>query len=97
MGKVPPRTHHIDRRALQIVADSAAGSADDDLLSTAAVADWLGVSTQFLEIGRSKSYGPPYKRLSARRIMYRRGDVLAWLKKRTHGGTAEYAQRRARR
>jgi hypothetical protein len=95
MGKAPPRRHHIDRRADKIIADSAA-EADDDLLSTGAVADWLCVSTQFLEIGRSKNYGPRFVRIGPRTIMYRRGDVLAWLKQRTFGGTAEYAGSLAR-
>jgi hypothetical protein len=35
-------------------------------------------------------------RFLPRTIMYRRGDVLAWLKQRTFGSTAEYARRLAR-
>jgi hypothetical protein len=95
MGKAPPRRHHIDRRAENIIADSDDGDAADDLLSTGAVADWLCVSTQFLEIARSKNYGPRFVRIGPRTIMYRRGDVLAWLKQRTFAGTAEYARSRA--
>jgi hypothetical protein len=95
MGKAPPRRHHIDRRAEKIIADSADNAADD-LLTTGAVADWLCVSTQFLEIGRSKDYGPHFVRIGPRTILYRRGDVLAWLKERTFSGTAEYARRLAR-
>jgi predicted DNA-binding transcriptional regulator AlpA len=96
MGKVTPKTHHIDRRAARIVADAAdSRDSEDDLLTTEGVADWLGVSTQFLEIARSKSYGPRFTRLGPRKIMYRRADVLAWLKKRTFNSTAEYDRRRA--
>jgi predicted DNA-binding transcriptional regulator AlpA len=98
MGKVPPRSHHIDRRAARIVA-AADDSADnhDDLLTTEAAADWLGVSKQFLEIARSKNYGPRFVRVGPRTIMYSRGDVLAWLKTRTFSSTAEYQRRQAAR
>jgi predicted DNA-binding transcriptional regulator AlpA len=84
-----PKSHHIDRRADQIVAGAV--GAGDDLLDTRQVADWLGVSIQWVEIGRSKNYGPPFKRLTARTVRYLRADVLKWLKARTHASTAEYA------
>jgi hypothetical protein len=91
-----PTKHHLDRRADEIAA-AGAGNADD-LFTTAAVADWLGVSVQWLEIGRSsgrkgKPYGPCFVRLSPRRIRYRRSDVLAWLASRTHKATREYEGR----
>lgn len=88
------RRHHLDRRADQIAA--VAPGADDELLNTTAVAVWLGCSTQWLEIGRSKGptggYGPRFTRVSERCIRYKRGDVLAWLKKRTFNSTAEYSK-----
>jgi hypothetical protein len=83
-----PKSHHIDRRADQIIAVGA--GAADDLLDTRQLADWLGVSTQWVEIGRSKNYGPPFKRLAARTVRYMRGDVWKYLKARTHASTAEY-------
>jgi predicted DNA-binding transcriptional regulator AlpA len=92
-----PASHHIDKRAHQIIALSE-GEADD-LLSTKQVADWLCVSIQWLEIGRmndedgAQKYGPPFIRLSTRMIRYKRADVTAWLKKRTHARTAEYGCR----
>ena len=85
----PPRAHHLDRRALAIIEAANAGS-DDELLRTIVVAVWLGVSEEWLEIGRSRGYGPPYHRLSPRRVRYRRGDVKAWLTERAHRHTAEY-------
>jgi hypothetical protein len=94
VSQIPIR-HHLDRRADEIV-EAAADKAADDLLTTPAVADWLKVSTQWLEIGRSKGWGPPFIRLSTRRVRYRRADVLAWLKKRSHASTAEYAAVAAR-
>jgi predicted DNA-binding transcriptional regulator AlpA len=84
-----PTKHHLDRRADQFAASDT--GQPDDLLSTKQVADWLGVSTQWLEIGRSKNYGPPFVRISARVIRYRRGDVREWLTGRSHASTAEYA------
>jgi hypothetical protein len=90
MSVASPTKHHIDRRADKIVGADI--GADDELLSTRAVADWLGVSTQWVEIGRTKNYGPPFRKISARCIRYHRGDVLKWLKARSYASTAEYAK-----
>lgn len=72
-----------------IMADGVTGS-DDDLLDTKQMAEWLGRSTQWLEIGRSKTdtggYGPPFIRISQRCVRYRRGDVKDWLHSRTTVG-----------
>jgi predicted DNA-binding transcriptional regulator AlpA len=93
------KTLHIDKRAEQVAALGV--GAEDELLTTAQVAAWLGVSVQFLEIGRSSGgYGPPYTRLAPRAIRYRRGDILQWLRDRTHVRTSEYrgeVQRRRKR
>lgn len=85
----PPleKAHHIDRRAGRLIEPGD----DDELLTTVAVADWLGVSCQWLELGRSTNYGPQFKRISERIIRYRRGDVNAWLESRTQTCVAEYA------
>jgi hypothetical protein len=83
-----PLRHHLDRRASELIENGAGISRD--LLTTEATAEWLGVSSQWLEIGRSKNYGPPFVRLSPRRIRYRRDDVVAWLRERTYRATAEY-------
>ena len=81
--------HHLDRRA-HVIAEQIGGG-DDDLLSTRALAGLLGVSVQFLEIGRHRGYGPRFIRVGPAMIRYRRGDVRAWLEERTHASTAEYA------
>jgi predicted DNA-binding transcriptional regulator AlpA len=84
-----PGSHHVDRRASDLIAQ---GTGDpDDLLSTSDLAEWTGLSVQFFEIGRHRGYGPSYIRLSPRRIRYKRADVLAWLTARTHHRTSEYA------
>jgi hypothetical protein len=85
-----PKKHHLDRCADRIVEDLDRGT-DDELLTTHAVADWLAVSVQWLEIGRGKNYGPPFRKLSSRCIRYHRGDVVQWLKSRSYASTAEYA------
>jgi hypothetical protein len=86
-----PTKFHIDRRASAILATTA-GADDDELLSTAQTALWLGCSPQWLEIGRSKGYGPPFDRISPRMVRYRRNLVRAWLDQRTHTSTEEYRQ-----
>ena len=76
------RSHHLDRRAERLLEEESDGQ-PDDLLSTAQLAAWLGVSRQWVEVGRSRNYGPPFIRLSPRRVRYRRRDVLDWLNSRT--------------
>jgi predicted DNA-binding transcriptional regulator AlpA len=78
-----PKRHLLDRRAHQIIEHSPGKS--DDLLDTREVAAWLGVSYQWLEIGRSKDrdWGPPSIQIGPRAVRYRRGDVLEWLSERT--------------
>ena len=46
---VLPKRHHIDRRASKIATDIDGDN--DALVSTRALADQLGISTQWLEIG----------------------------------------------
>ena len=88
---VKRQRHHLDRRADAISTQPVAEGPPDQLLSTKEVAGWLGVSKQFLEIGRGKGYGPRFTRLSPRKIRYRRTDVLVWLEQRSHASTKEYA------
>jgi hypothetical protein len=82
--------HNLDKRAPAIIEAANAGT-DDELLTTTQVAVWFGLSPEWLEIGRSKGWGPPFLRLSPRRIRYRRGTCKEWLHERAHRATAEYA------
>jgi hypothetical protein len=96
--KKPQHAHstgrlQIDKRAGKLAAE--VGS-DDDLLNTTALAEWLGVSTQWVEIGRSKNFGPPFQLLGSL-IRKRRGAVKAWLREREHRCTAEYMKPRRQR
>lgn len=86
------RRLHIDKRTAQLVAQ--ANGDGDDLLNTTELAEWLGVSTQFLEIGRHQGYGPPFIRLTPKIVRYRRDDVLDWLRERQHHRTLEYTNTR---
>ena len=93
-ASVVTRVHHqprflLDRRA-QYIANLAIGADPDMLLVTKQLAEWLGVSVQWLEIGRSRGYGPPYKKLGQKSIRYRIGDILKWLEERSYKSTAEY-------
>jgi hypothetical protein len=92
-----PGSYHIDRRARRILRDAGAHEddpdpSDDDLLNTRELALWLEVSTQWLEIKRCEGDGPKFIRIAPRKIMYRRGDVVAWLRERVHASTAEYTR-----
>ncbi|RUX73890.1 DNA-binding protein [Mesorhizobium sp. M7A.F.Ca.US.006.04.2.1] len=78
---------HLDKRADNLVA--AVAGDDEDLLNTAQTAKLLGVSVQWIETGRSKGYGPPFIRIGARNIRYRRDSLREWLK-----GRAEYRSTR---
>lgn len=84
-----PARHHLDRRTDEL-ARAVAAEPEDLLFSTRELAQMLGVSEQWVEIGRCRGYGPRFVILGPRRIRYRRGDVLAWLDERTHRRTAEY-------
>jgi len=85
--------HHLDKRASQLAA--AGEGESDELLSTQGLAAWLGVSTQWLEIGRHKGYGPPFQKLAPHQVRYRRSAVLKWLNTRTYNCTSEYSKRRS--
>lgn len=84
-----PKKHHLDRRAHKLLAEGADGH-PDDLLTTSQTAIWLGTSTQWLEIGRSRGFGPKFIRVSPRKVRYRRRDVLFWLEERTYQSTQDY-------
>jgi predicted DNA-binding transcriptional regulator AlpA len=51
---------------------------DDELLDSRAAALYLSLSERTLERWRRDRHGPNYRRLSARAIRYRLGDLRAW-------------------
>src|SRR5713101_3333480 len=84
-----PGRHNLDRRAQSII-DAANEGTDDELLTTPRVAVWLGVSPEWLEIGRTRGWGPPFIRIAPRMVRYHKGSVKKWLEERSHRATAEY-------
>jgi hypothetical protein len=75
------KRHHLDRRAGQLLAHAPQLNADT-LLSTRELADVLGVSVQWLELGRKRGYGPEWIRLGPHTIRYTYGKTVKWLKGR---------------
>ena len=54
---------------------------DDQLLTTAEVADLLRTPDATLRYWRYQGIGPRSFRLGPRRVAYKRSDVLSWLDK----------------
>jgi hypothetical protein len=88
-----PESHHIDQRAAALLLTAPTTENDADLLTEQQMAAWLGCSMQWLAIGRSRGYGPPFLRLGPKMIRYHRGDGKKWLETRSHRHTAEYRNR----
>lgn len=86
----PPRRLHLDKRAESLIAATPEGS-DDELLTSMQVANWLGTSPQWVELGRMKGYGPPFMRIAPQTIRYRRNDVVKWLREREFKRVSDYA------
>ena len=84
-----PQRLHLDRRA-HAIAERIAHLPDDTTLTTVQVADWLGVSAEWLQIGRHKGYGPPFAKLGPNLIRYRVSEIRRWLDERIHRRTLEY-------
>jgi hypothetical protein len=72
-----------------LLADHISEGPDDELLDTVQVAEWLAVSTQFVEILRGRLTGPKFVRMSDKKIMYRRDAVRKWLRQREQASTAQ--------
>jgi predicted DNA-binding transcriptional regulator AlpA len=85
-----PQRHHIDRRATDLASEAKATGSEDQLFTTPELASYLGVSVQFLEIGRTKGVGPAFIRVTPRMVRYQKRDVIAWLSERAHASTADY-------
>jgi hypothetical protein len=83
---------HIDKRAERLLSEHVSEGPDDETLTTRQVSDWLGVSEQWLEIARGRGTGPRFVQYANRIVKYCRQDVRAWLRKRVHQRTSEYAK-----
>lgn len=98
MPSMPPgyvqQSHFIDKRAAEAIATI---DPDEDLWDTKTCARKLGVSFQWVTIGRHKGYGPPFVKLGPRRVRYRPAAVIAWLREREFRSVAENPNREAPR
>lgn len=56
------------------------------LLSTAELAEMLGMTDRNVRLMRSEGVGPPFIKISARIVRYDRDAVMAWMHSRTRGG-----------
>lgn len=93
MSELSPSFHHrIDHKADEIAARVSAAGNPDDLLRVGQVADLLGKSEGWLNIGRSKGYGPRFCKIG-NSVRYRRDAVVAWLNERLFHSTAQYAEK----
>jgi hypothetical protein len=83
--------HHLDPKARELLDRLADDLEDDALMDTRETASWLGVSRQFLELGRMQGYGPPATVLAPKVVRYRKNAVMRWLIERER----DYAKRKA--
>lgn len=75
------KKHHFDKIA-DLIADELSTRDPDEDLRTPQASKETPYSTQWFEIGRCKGYGPPYKHMTSRIVVYRRGDLVDWFRKR---------------
>ncbi|MBL8548737.1 MAG: helix-turn-helix domain-containing protein [Hyphomonadaceae bacterium] len=72
------------RAALPALLDELVGSPKGEYLDTAAAAEFIGLSIQYLECGRSKGRNPnvpPHIKVG-RRVLYKRSDLVAFMEHR---------------
>jgi predicted DNA-binding transcriptional regulator AlpA len=82
-----PKRLHLDKRAAELIEEGV--GRPDDLLSTPELARWLGVSVQWCQIARHRGGGPPWVKLSPRRVRYLRSEVWEWLDQRRRTSTRD--------
>jgi predicted DNA-binding transcriptional regulator AlpA len=91
----PPRIGH-NNPPSPIEPERPPPPADDDLLTTRQVSEWLVCSTQWLEIGRLRGYGPKYVKVGPKMVRYTRAAVRAYLRERERAHEAEQRRRAER-
>lgn len=67
----------------------------DELLNSREAADVLRLSVPTLERMRCQGTGPPFIKLGSgkrARVVYRRGDLDAWIASMRHQSTSEYGR-----
>jgi hypothetical protein len=61
----------------------------DALLRPDQAAQFIGLTTRFLEARRLRGGGPPFVRISVRAIRYRRRDLLEWTESLVRSSTSD--------
>ncbi len=86
--------HQLDRRAHKLLDEAISENA---LLDTEQVADWLGVSKNWLEIGRIRGWGPRFKKLAPKIVRYHVPDVRDFLEECSRRASDQHASSKAAR
>jgi hypothetical protein len=76
--KPDPKKFHINKRAAALLA-AIDGRDDDELLTTAELANLSGMSVIWLKKRRYAGNGPPYKKVGTRGVRYTIGGYRRWL------------------
>jgi predicted DNA-binding transcriptional regulator AlpA len=76
--------HAVERAMSQYLAPA------QKYLNTKKAAQYIGMSTQFLEIARHKGDGPEYLKMS-KAVRYKRSDLDAWMERFRRRHTSEGA------
>lgn len=69
---------------------TSSNDALDRLIDERAAAEFLGYTVRALQNWRVRGGGPPYIRVSARSIRYRRRDMIEWAEARIERHTSEF-------
>ena len=65
----------------------------DALLTTVQAAEFVNFTPRFLEARRVIGGGPPYVRISARAVRYRRADLIGWASSLVRTSTSDKGER----
>lgn len=64
-------------------------TAQDRLLSTEEAAEFIGMTSRFLEVRRYRGGGPSFIRISANRVKYSLADLNAWIAEHRRTSTSD--------
>ena len=78
----PEYRHHLDRRANRLADEGEKGNNPDQLLTAQQVADWLGITEQWVKKGLPNGYGPQVTKPFPEVTRFKRRDVVRWLRGR---------------
>lgn len=62
----------------------------DQLIDERAAAEFIGYSVRALQNWRVRGGGPPFVKVSARSVRYRRRELIAWADARLVASTSEF-------